>query len=49
MPRRRLGWLVGCLILAATGPGRGAEVVVSYTVVEKGEFVPLKDWSRWKP
>ena len=35
---------------ASVGPAkRQALSDVYYTVVEKGEFVPLKDWSRWKP
>ena len=35
---------------ASFGPSkRQALGDVYYTVVEKGEFVPLKDWSRWKP
>ena len=35
---------------ASFAPGkRQALGGVYYTVVEKGEFVPLRDWSRWKP
>lgn len=35
---------------ASFGDGkRQALRAVYYTVVEKGEFVPLRDWSRWKP
>ncbi len=35
---------------AAFGPGRRQALSeVYYTVAEKGEFVPLRDWSRWKP